>query len=73
MSALVAEAASVQMQPHADKWHGMVYWRTAEGILTEGGGGSCVLHTPLLCNDEEWAAICAGNPPTKFAKPWARS
>lgn len=54
-------------------WHGMVYHRTEEDILTHGGGGSYILCDPMLCNDDEWQAIKAGNPAAKYRKPWAKS
>lgn len=49
-----------------NRWEGMFYYRTDEGILHHGGGGLYVLKTPKLCSDEEWAAIMAGNIPDKF-------
>ncbi len=51
-----------------DQWFGMVYKRTAENILTHTGGGHLVLNDPMLCNDDEWAAILAGNIPLKYRK-----
>lgn len=47
---------------------GMRYILTDEGILTHEGGGHCILDTPRLCSPQEWEAICAGNPPTKFIR-----
>lgn len=49
-------------------WHGMFYYRTEENILTRRGGGTLVLNDPMLCNDEEWAAIVAGNIPLKYRR-----
>lgn len=47
---------------------GMFYYRTSEGILTNEGGGHCVLNVPMLCNDEEWAAIGRGEIPLKYRR-----
>lgn len=49
-----------------DRWFGMFYYRTEENILTHDGGGHVVLQDPMLCNDEEWAAILAGDIPLKY-------
>ena len=48
------------------KWYGMVYYRTDENIMTQDSGGTHVLREPVLCSDEEWAQIAAGNIPVKF-------
>ena len=48
------------------KWFGMVYYRTDENIMTQDSGGTHVLREPVLCSDEEWAQIAAGNIPVKF-------
>jgi hypothetical protein len=50
------------------QWHGIVYHRTEENILTHGGGGHLVLKDPMLCNDQEWEQICSGNIPTKYLR-----
>lgn len=51
-----------------DRWFGMVYYRTDEGILTHGGGGHLVLKDPKLCSDAEWEEMKAGRIPAKFIK-----
>ncbi len=51
-----------------DRWFGMFYFRTDEGILTHEGGGHCVLKTPKLCSDIEWEKMRKGNIPLKFRK-----
>ena len=51
-----------------DRWFGMTYYRTSENILTHQGGGHMVLNDPMLCNDDEWAAIVAGNIPAKYIR-----
>ena len=70
---LVAYAGYIaEFGDHSDRneWKGMTYYRTEENILTSNSGGSCVLNEPKLCNDEEWAAILAGNIPEKYRKGW---
>jgi hypothetical protein len=47
-------------------WHGMFYHRTDENILTNEGGGHCILKVPKLCSDKEWKEIEKGNIPDKF-------
>jgi hypothetical protein len=49
-----------------NRWFGMFYYRTDEGILTSNSGGWCVLKVPKLCSDAEWAEILKGNIPAKF-------
>jgi hypothetical protein len=51
-----------------NRWFGMVYHRTDEGILTQNSGGHCVLNEPMLCNDEEWAAILRNEIPMKYRR-----
>ena len=68
---LRAEHAAVGKQEGAadvNLWRGMRYYRTDEGILTHGGGGHLVLHDPMLCNADEWAAICRGDIPAKYKR-----
>lgn len=50
----------------ADKWDGMQYIRTSEGVLTDDGGGMHILKVPLLCPDEDWALILAGKIPERY-------
>ena len=50
------------------RWHGMRYHRTAENILHHDSGGWCVLNDPMLCSDDEWNQIVAGNIPDKYKK-----
>jgi len=61
---------ATSMRKNDNGWTGMVYYRTEEGILTHSGGGSMILRDPMLCDDEEWADICAGNPAVKYRKPF---
>jgi len=49
-------------------WRGMCYYRTDEGILTHISGGHMVLRDPMLCNADEWAAICRGDIPAKYKR-----
>lgn len=49
-------------------WAGMFYYRTDEGILTHEGGGTLVLNDPMLCSDDEWAKIMAGDIPQKYRR-----
>jgi hypothetical protein len=53
------------------KWLGMFYYRTDEGILTHSGGGHVILNDPMLCSDEEWARMEAGDIPLKFQRTGA--
>ena len=48
--------------------HGMTYYRTSEGILTHGGGGTHVLRSPSLCSDIEWSEFLSGRVPDKFKR-----
>ena len=57
------------VQTHADKWDGMTYMRTEEGILYHEGGGTFVLYDPLLITLEAWEELKAGNIPEQFKRP----
>lgn len=56
-------------QLHSDKWGGMCYLRTEEGILYHKSGGAHVLFDPLLISEEEWDALKQGNIPDRFKRP----
>jgi hypothetical protein len=47
-------------------WHGMFYYRTDENILTNYGGGHCILKVPKLCSDPEWNELLSGKVISKF-------
>lgn len=61
-------AYGIKVHEDDKRWVGMTYYRTAEKILDSKLGGHCILHTPMLCSDEEWAEICVGKIPNKFKK-----
>lgn len=48
--------------------HGMTYYRTDEGILMHGGGGTHILKSPKLCSDIEWSEFLSGRVPDKFKR-----
>lgn len=48
------------------RWLGAFYCRTDEGILTQKGGGHLILRDPVLCSDEQWAALEQANVPQKW-------
>ncbi len=50
------------------RWLGMFYWRTDEGILTHKSGGHMILRDPVLCSDEQWAALEQGDVPRKWQR-----
>ncbi len=53
----------------AERWDGMTYLRTEEGILYHEGGGTYVLCTPLLITQDQWDALRRGDIPEKFKRP----